>query len=146
MNKEKWKEQKFKEKINCIKNYLFLKTKYIFECLKDYFFGYVYVKQQDILCGGYGTNEPSHKELYEISIICGRFGKGQWFSHVGKEICKQLVNELKISDKKNFYLQIYLGGGIYQQYIFSKKQKDILINQLEPLLEIKWYERNHEYV
>lgn len=147
INKEKWKTQTTKEKIKFIKEYFSEQTKYILECLKeipsnlkDYWIGHVDVNTKDILCCGYGTDEPSHKELYEISIICGKHGKGQWFSHIDKSIVEQLVNDWEFSDKKKYYFHLDLGCGMSQRYIFSKRQKDMLIEQLKPLLNTKWYD------
>lgn len=146
-DKEKWKALTFNEKIKCIGSYFSGQTEYIFDCikeipnnLKDYWIGYVEVRTQDILCGGYGTDEPIHNELYEISIICGKRGGGQWFSHIGKGIVEQLVRDWEFSDKKRFQLHLDLGGCVSQNYIFSKRQKNMLIEQLKPLLDMKWYE------
>lgn len=151
INKGKWESLSFSEKSRCVGSYFCGQTKYFIKCLKeipqdlkDYWIGYVDVRTQDILCGGYGTDEENHHELYKASIICGRFGKGQWFFHIDREICEQLVNDWEFSNKKNFHLHLDLGGGMYQQYIFSKNQKDMLIKQLKPLLEMKWYNRKGE--
>lgn len=89
-------------------------------------------------------HEPSHNELYEISIICGKHGNGQWFSHIDKSIVEQLVRDCEFSDKKRFQLHLDLGCGMSQNYTFSKRQKDMLIEQLKPLLDMKWYDRDEE--
>lgn len=147
IDKSKWKALTFQKKLECVKEYFSGQTKYIFNCLKevpqnlkDYWIGYVDVRTRDILCVGYGTDEPSHNELYEVSIICGRHRNGQWFSHIGKDIVEQLVRDWEFSDKKRFHLHLDLGGGMSQNYIFSKRQRDMLIKQLKPLLDMKWYE------
>lgn len=150
IDKEKWKALSFKEKLKCVGSYFAGQTEYLIDCLKeipknlkDYWIGYVNVRTQDILCGGYGTDEPSHNELYEVSIICGRHGDGQWFSHIDKSIVEQLVRDWEFSDKKRFQLRLDLGCGMSQNYTFSKRQKDMLIEQLKPLLDMKWYERGN---
>lgn len=151
VDKEKWKTLSFKEKLKCVESYFSGQTEYLIDCLKeipqnlkDYWIGYVNVRTQDIFCGGYGTDEPSHNELYEVSIICGRHGDGQWFSHIDKNIVEQLVKDWEFSDKKRFQLHLDLGCGMSQNYIFSKCQKDMLIEQLKPLLDMKWYEGSRE--
>lgn len=151
VNKEKWKTLSFKEKLKCVGSYFAGQTEYFIDCLKeipqnlkDYWIGYVNVRTQDILCGGYGTNEPIRKELYEVSIICGRHGDGQWFSHIDKSIVEQLVRDWEFSEKKRFQLHLDLGCGMSQNYTFSKRQKDMLIEQLKPLLDMKWYEGSRE--
>lgn len=138
-DKNKWKEQSFQEKLKCVKQYFSDESKYIFGKIKDYWIGYVDISKQDILCGGYGSDEPSHTELYYISIICGRFHKGQWFSHIGKDTVEKLINDWEFSKNKKFHLHLDLGGFAYQQYTFSKRQKDMLIEKLKPLLEMKWH-------
>lgn len=139
INKERWRKQTFKEKLKFIKEYFSEEIKYIIEGVKDYWIGYVEVQIQDILCGGYGTDEPSHNEIYEVSIFCGRFNSGQWFSNIGKDIVERIVNDWEVSDKKRFHLHLDLGCGMSQQYIFSKKQKEDLVKKLKPLLNTKWY-------
>lgn len=151
IDKEKWKALSFKEKLKCVESYFAGQTEYFIDCLreipqnlKDYWVGYVDVHTQDILCGGYGTDEPSHNELYEISIICRKHGNGQWFSHIDKSIVEQLVRDWEFSNKKRFQLHLDLGCGMSQNYTFSKYQKDMLIEQLKPLLDMKWYEGSRE--
>lgn len=149
IDKEKWKSLSFKEKSKCVGSYFLGQAEYFIDCLKEipqnlkeYWIGYVNVFTQDIWCGGYGTDEPSHNELYEISIICGRHGDGQWFSHVRKDIVEQLVRDWEFSNKKRFQLHLDLGCGISQNYRFSKRQKNMLIEKLKPLLDMKWYKRD----
>lgn len=151
IDKDKWKSLSFKEKLKCVGSYFSGQAEYFIDCLKeipqdlkDYWIGYVNVRTQDILCGGYGTDEASHNELYEISIICGKRGSGQWFSHIDKSIVEQLVRDWEFSDEKKFQLHLDLGCGMSQKYTFSKRQKDMLIEQLKPLLDMKWYEGNRE--
>lgn len=151
VDKEKWKALTFKDKVKCVGSYFAGQTEYSIDCLKEipqnlknYWIGYVDVSTQDILCGGYGTDEPGHKELYEISIICGKHGNGQWFSHIDKSMVEQLVRDWEFSDKKRFHLHLDLGCGMSQNYIFSKRQKDMLIEQLKLLLDMKWYEGDRE--
>ncbi len=151
VDKEKWKALSFRDKVKCVGSYFSGQTQYLLDCLKevpenlkDYWIGYVNVITKDILCGGYGTDEPSHKELYEISIICGKHGNGQWFSSIDKSMVEQLVRDWEFSDKKRFHLHLDLGCGMSQNYIFSKRQKDMLIKQLKPLLDMKWYEGDRE--
>lgn len=151
VDKEKWKALSFRDKVKCVGSYFSGQTQYLLDCLKevpenlkDYWIGYVNVITKDILCGGYGTDEPSHKELYEISIICGKHGNGQWFSGIDKSMVEQLVRDWEFSDKKRFHLHLDLGCGMSQNYIFSKRQKDMLIKQLKPLLDMKWYEGDRE--
>ncbi len=151
IDKEKWKALSFKEKLKCVGSYFSGQTEYFIDCLreipqnlKDYWVGYVDVHTQDIFCGGYGTDEPSHNELYEISIICGKHGNGQWFSHIDKSIVEQLVRDWEFSNKKRFQLHLDLGCGMSQNYTFSKYQKDMLIEELKPLLDMKWYEGSRE--
>lgn len=140
IDKDKWKALSFKDKAKCVGSYF----AEVPQNLKDYWIGYVNVRTQDILCGGYGTDEPSHNELYEISIICGKHGDGQWFSHIDKSIVEQLVKDWEFSDKKRFQMHLDLGGCMSQNYTFSKRQKDMLIEQLKPLLDMKWYEGSRE--
>lgn len=139
INKDKWKSQTIKEKAGFIKEYFSDETKYTIERIKNYWIGYVEVKPKNILCGGYGTDEPSHNEIYEISIICGRFHDGQCFSYIGKDLVEQLVRDWEFLENKRFQLHLDLGCGMSQNYTFSKRQKDMLIKQLKPLLEMKWY-------
>lgn len=151
VDKEKWKALSFKDKARCVGSYFSRQAEYFIDCLKevpqnlkDYWIGYVNVRTQDILCGGYGTDKPRHEELYEISIICGKHGNGQWFSHIDKSIVEQLMRDWEFSDKKRFQLHLDLGCGMSQNYTFSKRQKNILIEQLKPLLDMKWYEGDRE--
>lgn len=151
IDKGKWMTLSFKDKLKCVGSYFSGQTEYLIDCLKknpqnlkDYWTGYVNVRTQDIFCGGYGTDEPNHNELYEVSIICGRHGNGQWFSHIGKDTVEQLVKDWEFSDKKRFQLHLDLGGCMSQNYTFSKHQKDMLIEQLKPLLDMKWYEGSRE--
>ncbi len=144
IDKGKWREQTFKEKSVCFKDYFSEQTKYIFECLKDYWIGYANVQTQDIFCGGCRTGEPRRNEIYEVSIICGKHGKGQLFSRIDKSIVEQLVNDWEFWDKKNYYLYLDLGGGMSQSYNFSKRQKNMLIKQLKQVLDMRWYEGQME--
>lgn len=144
INKEKWKTKTFKEKWDFVKDYFSEQRKYIFDQLKDYWIGYVDVHTQDIWCGGCGTDEPSHKELYGISIICGKHGDGQIFPQIGKSIVEQIVRDWEVSEEKKFQLHLDLGGGASQKYTFSKQQKDMLVEKLKPLIDMKWYDGDRE--
>lgn len=142
-DKEKMKKLSLSEKLSAFKEYFSEENKYIVKKIKDYWIGYVDVHTQDIfVCDD--ENRSGHNELYEISIIAGKHGRGQWFSHIGKNIVEQLVNDWEFSEKKEFELHLDLGCGAYQRYTFSKKQKDMLIEKLKPLIEKKWYENNGE--
>ena len=140
IDKKKWKEKSFREKLEVIREYFFDEVEYITKEIRDYWIGFADVRTQDILCGGYGSDEPSHTELYYINIMCGRFNKAQYFSHIDKEMVLEIVNDWEHSDSKKFHLHLDLGCGAYQQYTFSKRQKDMLIAQLKPLLNMKWHE------
>lgn len=144
LDRSKWKNKTVKEKWNCIREYLCGQTEYVIKSIKDYWVGYVDVRTKDILIGEYSSDEFGHNELYEVSIICGRFGDGQCFSHIGKDITEEIVNNWEFSEKKKFELHLDLNAGVYQRYTFSRKQKDMLIKQLKPLLDVKWYEDNKE--
>lgn len=144
IDKKKWGELLFREKLKYVKEYFSDETKYLIEGIHDFWSGYVDVDIQNMLCGGDEAGEPCHKEIYYISISCGRFHDGNWFSHIDKHTVQQLINDWEFSDKKKFHLHLDLGGGAYQQYTFSKRQKDILIKKLKPLLQMKWYESENK--
>ncbi len=139
-DKDKWKAQSGKVKAKLIKKYFSEEVKYIIKRIKDYWIGYVEVRTQDILCGGYETNKLSHNELYAVYIICGRFNIRQRLSVIEEDIIEKFVKDWEFSEKKRFHLHLDMGYGISQDYTFSKRQKDMLIEQIKPLLEMEWYE------
>lgn len=146
-NKE-WSKLDIKGKIWCLKEYLSGQTSYIFECLKKipgnlkcYWGGYVDVRTQDILVY-YVEDKQGHTELYELSIVCGRYNRGQYFSHIGRDTAERIVRALEFSGRKKFRLCLKSGDGVSQSYSFSKRQKDVLMEQLKPLLYVKWYEES----
>lgn len=134
IDKEEWKNLSVEEKFKAIRDYFTEEIKYLKEILQDYLTGYVSVHVQNIFCG-------DHDEIFHLDITCGRFGRGQYFSGIGRETAEKLVREWKNSKNRQYWLHVSLGSGAYQEYIFSRKQKDMLIEQLEPLLKEKWYNR-----
>lgn len=142
INKEKFRKSSFKEKLEFLKIFFSEQSKYIYRKKKDYWIGWVDVHTQDISCTDEQGNRVS--KLYEVNIYAGKNGNGQTFSGVSKETCQQIVEEWESSDKKLYGLHLSLGCGISQQYDFTKKQKDMLVAQLKPLLEREWYEQEQE--
>ena len=139
-SKEKMKELPLPEILKAYRDYFVEETEYIAESMKKYWIGYVDVYEQEILCG---DEKPFHKELLSVSIIAGRHGKSQWFSKIGKDMVKRLVDEWETADKKMYEFTLDLGCGFSQQYIFTRKQKNMLMDKLKPLLEKKWYEEEN---
>lgn len=140
IDNEKWKEKSFKEKITIIKEYILEELEYLRDKFIYFWVGFVDIQVQDILCGGIGSDEPSHTDICYITILVGRFNKGQCFSNIDKPMIEELINDWEFSNNKKFHLHIDLGCGAYQEYVFSRKQKDMLIAKLKPLLDMKWYE------
>lgn len=140
IDKEKLNQLSFPEKILAFKEYFSKERKFIAQKVKDYCIGYVEVRTQNILI--MDDDESSHNEIFKVSIIAGRHGAGQWFSNIGKELAEQIVKDWEFSEKREYELHMDLdsGYGACQRYTFSKKQKDMLVEQLKPLLEKKWYE------
>ena len=134
INKEEWENMSVEEKFKTIRDYFTEEAKYLKKILQDYLTGYVSVNIQNIFCN-------DHDEIFHLDIVCGRFGRGQYFSGIGRETAEKLVLEWKNSKKRQYWLHVSLGGGAYQEYTFSRKQKDMLMEQLEPLLREKWYDR-----
>ena len=137
VNKMEWKRLSFSKKCGVWKAYFCEQAVYLKDCLKDYWIGYVEVHEDMILC------EDCHK-IYSISIICGRYKRGQYFSGIRRDTVNQLVTEWEFSDKKSFRFCLDLGSGMLQDYVFSKCQKNMLIRDLKPLLEQSWYENLDE--
>ena len=140
-DKEKIKQLPLSDILKAYRDYFIEETEYIAERMKNYWIGYVDVNEQEILCG---EEKPFHKELLSVSIIVGRHGDGQWFSKIGKDTVKRLVDEWEPIDKKRYELTLDLGCGFSQRYTFTRKQKNMLIDKLKPLLEKKWYEEECE--
>lgn len=138
---DKWKALSIKEKAGLIKDLVVDEWDYKKERFHDYWVGYVNVRTNTISCTNDKTGE-SQKKIYDITIHCGRNGTGQSFSHIKKDIAEELVKKWEFSDKKAFELHIDIDMGIsaFQEYTFTRKQKDMLIEQLKPLLEKEWYD------
>jgi hypothetical protein len=107
------------------------------ESFIDYWFGYVEVRTQDIMVVDY--DEKTKNPLYEASIIVGRHGTAQWFSHLDLDVIKQIIEKAKACTSKYFNLHIDFGGSMYQEYLFTKRQLKMLIPQLEDLVDKEWY-------
>lgn len=132
----KWKALPFKEKIQCIYEYISSEISYKAEKLKDYWIGYVNVSVQDIWC--MNENGSFDDKVYKVNAVAGRFGHGQFLTDIPQETCQQMIDEWEHSEKKVFNL--HLGNSfMYQEYDFSRKQKDMLIEQLKPIMEREWY-------
>lgn len=136
-DKEKLQQMSLSEKGQLLKEYFTEERKYIAERLKSYWIGFVDVNVQNISVT-YDKNNYQ-QEILEISIVTGRHGNGQWFSGIGKDMVEQIVRDWEFSEKKEFELHLDLGCCAYQRYVFTKKQKDMLIEKLKPLLEKNWY-------
>ena len=131
-NKKEWEKLTTEEKCKTVKEYFQEESRYIKESFKDFWIGYVNVRTQNIFC-------DDHFEIYHLVIECGRFRHGQLFSEIDKETAEKLVKDWDQSYKKRYYLKVNLGCGAYQEYTFSRKQKEILIKQLKEILKRKWY-------
>lgn len=141
IDKKKWSSLSFAGKAEAIRSYLRSEFEYKKEKFHDYWVGYVSVYTNDIYVLD-SNNTSGHDELYEVSILAGRKGDGQTFSGIGRELIQEIVEKWESSPKKRYHLHISLGGGAYQEYTFSRKQKEMLIAQLKPLLQKKWYSGN----
>lgn len=117
---------------------------YEVERVKDYWIGYVHIRTQDIYCCSDNPNEKGTNKIYNVYISAGRKRSSQAFYAISKDVCKQLVNEWEFCDKKSFEFYLDLGGGVSQSYTFTKRQKNMLINQLKPLLDKEWYKNDEE--
>ncbi|MBP2070865.1 hypothetical protein [Thermoanaerobacterium butyriciformans] len=73
-------------------------------------------------------------ELYKISIMAGRFGKGVLFSQLSARRINDIVNALK-EKKTKFELTIDYGCGAYQTYIFNRYQQKCLLRELEEIIK-----------
>ncbi len=79
-----------------------------------------------------------------LSVIAGRKGDVQSFNNLTKQICEQLIRNWKGKTSKRYRLHLDLGGSIYQEYNFTRHQKDILIQKLEVTLEKEWFNTAEE--
>lgn len=118
--------------------------KYKIERIKDYWVGYVNVRTQNIYCCSDNPSEKGINKLYEVNIVAGRKHSGQMFNAIGKDTCKKIINDWEFCDKKSFELCLDLGCGMSQSYTFTKRQKNMLIDQLKPLLDKDWYKDDEE--
>lgn len=133
--KEVWSRMSAKEKIAEIKLYLSEEATHIKENFTDYWLGYVDIHAQSI----FGCEE--HKDyVYSLTILAGRFGRGYILSSIGKGTAEKIVNEWGNADKSYYELTVDFGGGISQRYIFTKRQKNILVRKLKDVLEMEWHE------
>jgi hypothetical protein len=104
----------------------------------NYWFGYVEVKTQGIMVVDF--DKETKNPLYEVSIVVGMHGRGQWFSHIDLDTIKQILEKTEGFNGKYFHLTIDLGSGMSQDYLFTKRQIKMLIPKLEELLDKEWYE------
>lgn len=103
----------------------------------DYWIGYVDVHEDTIsICNDDGSMT---EKIDCLSVSAGRKGDGQIFNNLTKPICEQLVRNWKGKTNKRYRLHLDLGGSIYQEYDFTKHQRDILIQKLEVTLEKEWF-------
>lgn len=134
IDKEKWKNLSVMKKLRCICSYVREQSSYLKKRKENDWRGWVSVHVQDI-----GNTGMTPDPVYEVTIYAGHRGDGQTFSHVSKNICRQMVDEWEDSPKKQF--ELYLGDGCFSQsYVFNRHQRDLLIEQLKPVLERQWYE------
>lgn len=104
----------------------------------DYWIGYVDVYEENI--SEFTEDETMVTKIESVSVIVGRKGDGQSFHNLTRPICEQLVKDWKSNTKKRYRLHLDLGGSIYQDYVFTRRQKDMLISKLEPILRSEWYD------
>lgn len=146
INERKWKEATAKQKWKVIKDYIVTQAEYLLQSVsqlsgivKNYWIGYVDVRPRKIYCGNIG--ETSLYTVESVSIACGRFGKGHLLSGIDKTTAKQIVDEWENANKRKYELNLDHGDAgfhAFQSCTFSKKQKDMLMKQLKPLLDTEW--------
>lgn len=126
-----------KEKREIIK-YFYKKEKQKFV---NYFLGFVDVNKY------YIDDIDGNTQLYKISIIAGKYGKGVWFSQISAEHIFDIIDKLKETNVSNVRFKLFVdyGCGAYQNYIFNKYQQKCLLKELEKIMQTeKIYCENQE--
>lgn len=99
----------------------------IIQRLSEYWLGSVSVIRDHIWTG------PDQKELYQVSIIAGRFGRGSWLSGIGADRIPVIIEQMK-SHSGRFLLHIDYGLA-FNEYLFSEYLKKKLLGQLEQIIQ-----------
>lgn len=136
---KKFMEASAKVKKDVIKEIVLDKVGNAKKSFIEYWFGFVDVNENHITSVVDGEH---HESILSLTIITGRKQEGQFFSNISKQLCEELIESWNSSQKKRYHLHIDLGGGAYQDYVFNRYQKKILIRKLMEEVEKEWYEES----